>query len=427
MRRRFWRFVASIGIALIWLAVSAALAALWAQDLAGRLPGFYIVFVIAGIALLPGYLLCAMFLSNLLHFRLPPLAGSYLEPVTVLICARNEEAGIYDAVRHVAQQSYEGELHILCVDNGSSDGTLAELRRAEAELCTPQRRVRILSCSEPGKARALNTGLPYVDTEYFITVDADTALDRDAVRQIISRIVEENAACVAGNLLVRRADTWVQRMQIYDYLISIAAIKRYQGSYGATLVAQGAFSAYDTALVRQVGGWELCAGEDIVLTYRLMALGRSSLYEARALAYTEVPESLRALCRQRVRWGRGMLEGLYAVAPWRQAGFFSGYFEALNLSVTFLDLAYVFGFLTGCALLLLGLPWLVGWMTLLILPAVLISSASVYVFQRQLKGIRIEKSLSGALCFLLLFRALEAFCALTGYVQAVLRWRLVWK
>ena len=216
MRRKPWRFVASIGIALIWLAVSAALAARWAWGLAGRLPGFYIVFVIAGIALLPGYLLCSMFLSNLLHFRLPPVAGSYRQPITVLICARNEEAGVYDAVRHVTEQGYEGELHILCVDNGSSDSTQA-------------------------------------------------------------------------------------------------------------------------------------------------------------------------------------------------------------------DLAYVFGFLAGCALLLVGLDWLVGWMTLLILPAVLISSASVYAFQRRLKGIRIEKSLSGALYFLLLFRALEAFCALTGYAQAVLKRRLIWK
>ena len=68
-------------------------------------------------------------------------------------------------------------------------------------------------------------------------------------------------------------------MQIYDYLISIAAIKRFQGSYGSTLVAQGAFSAYDTQAVREAGGWEQCAGEDIVLTYRLLAQGRLSLYE----------------------------------------------------------------------------------------------------------------------------------------------------
>ena len=59
---------------------------------------------------------------------------------------------------------------------------------------------------------------------------------------------------MAGNLLAAEPKTWVGKMQIYDYLLSIAAVKRYQGSYGATLVAQGAFSAYETSAVRRIGG-----------------------------------------------------------------------------------------------------------------------------------------------------------------------------
>lgn len=108
-----------------------------------------------------------------------------------------------------------------------------------------------------------------------MTVDADTLLEKNALATILARRESSGAACVAGNLLVADTNRWVQRMQIYDYLISIAAVKRYQGSYGATLVAQGAFSAYETCAVKQIGGWTQGAGEDIVLTYRLLALAES--------------------------------------------------------------------------------------------------------------------------------------------------------
>ena len=79
-----------------------------------------------------------------------------------------------------------------------------------------------------------------------------------------------------------------------------------------------------------------------------------------AIGYTEVPHTLGALCRQRIRWARGMFDGLRAVAPWGQRSFFGGYFESLNLSIIFLDVAFIFGFWAGVVLLCLGRDWLVG-------------------------------------------------------------------
>ena len=102
------------------------------------------------------------------------------------------------------------------------------------------------ACAQCGAGKRANA--------IFITVDADTALDKNAICRIMQRITSSGAACVAGNLLVKDAVTFTQKMQIYDYLISIAAVKRFQGSYASTLVAQGAFSAYETRAVRGVGG-----------------------------------------------------------------------------------------------------------------------------------------------------------------------------
>lgn len=239
MRRKSWYFALSCGAALLWLALSSVLALPWLRYVAGRLPGWYALLVIMGIALLPGYLMCAMFLSNLLHARPKPPADPYREPVTVLICARNEAMGIYRTIAQVAAQGYAGTLEILCVDNGSTDGTQEEIRRAMADLAGPERIIRLLTCEQKGKANALNAGLRQVHTRYLITVDADTLLDKNAVDRMLRRIHHSGAACVAGNLLVKDPANAVQKMQIYDYLISIAAIKRFQGSYGSTLVRRG--------------------------------------------------------------------------------------------------------------------------------------------------------------------------------------------
>lgn len=296
-----------------------------------------------------------------------------------------------------------------------------------ADLAGPERIIRLLTCEQKGKANALNAGLRQAHTRYLITVDADTLLDKNAVDRMLRRIHHSGAACVAGNLLVKDPANAVQKMQIYDYLISIAAIKRFQGSYGSTLVAQGAFSAYDTDAVRRAGGWEQCAGEDIVLTYRLLAQGRKSLYEPAAIGYTEVPHTLGALCRQRIRWARGMFDGLRAVAPWGQRSFFGGYFESLNLSIIFLDVAFIFGFWAGVVLLCLGRDWLVGWMTLWTLPGLAINGLSVYAFQRRQEGAVIAHSAVGLLCFALVFQTLQSLCSLAGYAQAALQKPLRWK
>ena len=425
MKRR--TFVISTAGALTWLLLSSVIAGSWVREAAQRLPWCYTIWVVMGIALLPGYLTSAMFLSNMMHARPSAAPQEKAVPVSVLICARNEEKTIYRTIEAVVAQHYAAPIEILCVDNGSDDRTRREIKRAEQSLARPDRMIRLISCPVPGKANALNEGLSCIRTDAFVTVDADTLLEENALAAILARRESSGAACVAGNLLATGTDSWVGRMQIYDYLISIAAVKRYQGSYGVTLVAQGAFSDYETRAVRQLGGWTQGAGEDIVLTYWLLALGRASLYEPRAVGFTAVPRTLRSLWRQRARWARGMFEGLHAVKPWQQPTLYGGYFEALNLSVLYLDLAYVFGFLVGIVLALLGMPWLAGGATLLTLPALAVVMASVYAFQRRVAGVRVKNSVAGLLCFAVLFQPVQSLCSLDGYARALLGCGVRWK
>lgn len=418
------KFILSVGCGVLWLAVSVWLSLPWIEAVTGFLPAAYVWAVVIGIAFVPGYLMSAMFFSNLLHCKVK-CYPQVCEDTTVILCAHNEEAEIAHTIRAIFRQHYAGRICILAVDNASTDGTKEQIR-AMIRQAPANRPVRYLYCARPGKAHALNEGLAQVRTRHFITVDADTCLEKNAVQRIMNHIAATKKACVAGNLFVQNPTaSLTARMQNYDYLLSIAAVKRFQGSYNSTLVAQGAFSAYNTCAVREAGGWKQMMGEDIVLTYGMLENGGASGYEPAAVGYTKVPETLGGLYRQRRRWAMGMLEGLREVPPWRQRSY-ARYFTSVNLSIVYLDLAYLFGFVPGVILALLGYPCLVGLLTVFTALVGVGFFLSVYWYQKRL-NIPFKNTAVGFVLFLLFFQLVQSTAALQGYLCHLLGKKGEWK
>lgn len=422
MKRKFFY---TLLFASVWALIAILFAIGWASDVANYLPAIYTWWVIIGIALLPGFLMSGMFFSNLLHRKVhsyPPVS----EDTTVIMCAQNEEATIGAAIDSIKRQKYLGHIRLLVVDNCSTDATKSKIMTAasrSAAGCS----IEYLYCETPGKCFALNYALGFVNTCRFLTVDGDTFLEENAVQRIMNHLAAQGSACVAGSLFVHNAkESLFTRMQIYDYLVSIAAIKRYQGSYESTLVAQGAFSAYETAAVLRVGGWKECVGEDIVLTYRLLQQGYRSTYEPAAVGYTTVPKTLRGLYNQRKRWGTGMLEGLSAVKPWNQANGYSKYFTSLNFLIIYLDLAFLFGFVPGVILAFNGYFLFVGKLTLVALFVSVLLFSSVYRYQKRLH-IPFQNSLVGFFAFLLFFQLVQSTAAVHGYLAYLFRRPTTWK
>ena len=405
------KFILSVGFGTLWLAVSVWLSLPWIEAVSCFLPAAYVWAVVIGIAFLPGYLMSAMFFSNLLHNQVKTWP-QVCEDTTVILCAHNEQAQIAHTIRAIFRQNYAGRICILAVDNASTDGTRGQIE-AMMRQAPANRPVRYLYCARPGKSNVLNEGLRHVCTRHFLTVDADTCLEKNAVQRIMNHIVCGKKSCVAGNLFVQNPTaSLAAKMQNYDYLLSIAAVKRFQGSYRSTLVAQGAFSAYNTCAVRRAGGWKEVMGEDIVLTYQMLEKGGDSGYEPAAVGYTRVPETMGELYRQRRRWAMGMLEGLGEVPPWRQRGF-ARYFTGVNLSIVYLDIAYLFGFVPGVILALLGYPYLVGLLTVFTALVGVVFFLTVYRYQKRL-GIPFRNSLVGFVLFLLFFQLVQSTAALHG-------------
>ena len=425
------KFVLSWSVAALWVGFSVWVALPWVHDTARVITIVPTLVLISLLAFIPGAMVAFLVVSLLLD-RQPRLTVlSPTVPVTVIVAARNEEKVIGETIGYLAGQDYEGPMRVILVDNGSTDATTAVARAAAEESGVS---LRVLREATPGKAHALNRGLAVTDTPLVITLDADTVLQRSAIRLLVARYESspDDVVAVAGSVLVRnsRAGFWA-RVQEWDYFLGIASVKRMQGLYQGTLVAQGAFSLYETEAVRSVGAWPDAIGEDIVLTWKLLRLDRRVFFEPLAVAFTSAPEDLRTFARQRSRWARGMIEGLRTVPPWQQPRGFARVLTSLDLAIPFLDTAYVLAWLPGLVLACFGYFWLVGPMTVAVLP--LTGLAYGLLFRRQWRdvfkplGLVVRRNWLALLAFLVVYQVLMSAVSVRGYAQELLRLRRRWK
>jgi poly-beta-1,6-N-acetyl-D-glucosamine synthase len=434
-RRRYLpvtvKFALAQAVALSWLGLSVWLSLPWLGDLTAAITLVPAVLVVAFVAYLPGWLVAFLAVSLLLD-RQPPLRVS--DPragVTVLIAARNEAERIQETIGCIARQDYHGRLEVLVVDNGSTDGTRTVVEAYGAAIGLE---VRCIDEPQPGKSHALNTGLAAVATELVITLDADTLLHSQAVRRLVARQLSapDDVRAVAGSVLVRNSrETFWTQMQEWDYFLGIASVKRMQGLYQGTLVAQGAFSLYQTAALRAAGGWPDAIGEDIVLTWQLLRQGARVYYEPSAVAFTAAPSQLVHFARQRARWARGMMEGIRRVRPWTQPRWMARFLTGIDLLIPVLDLAYAAVWLPGLLLALTGRFWIVGSYTVAVLPLTLLVNLILYRYQRRqvfdVLGLRVRRNRLGFLAFVLVYQMLMSPVAVVGYAQELLGLRRRWK
>lgn len=384
-----------------------------------------------------GFLMFTLLASHYRAPRLDPPAGAWpageWPPVTVLIAALNEQQTIVRTLEHIAELAYEGPVEVILADNGSTDRTAELSALAGRQLGM---RYRCVSEVKPGKHHALNSALEHVETPLVVTVDADTLLHREALTRLVARIAEtpqdQHVCACAGALVPANAGAnLMTRMQQWDYRLGINGVKRMQAAYNSTLVAQGAFSAYWTEDLRAIGGWPDAIGEDIVLTWSLMSSRGLIQYEPVALSLTVVPTELRAFMHQRSRWARGMLEGLRAHPPRTQPRMLARLVAAIDYLVPLLDIGFIFFWVPGLILFVLGYPLIVGWWSMLLLPVTLILFGLLrrwqerHVFRRL--GFQPDADRRGFLGYLLGYQVLTSAASLRGYGQYLLKARRSWK
>lgn len=367
-------FVGSIS----WLFLSVYLSLPWLSDLSEVLGPYLAVYVIAFVAIIPGFMNAFIVLSLLLDAR--PIRKSIAEfpPVTVFVPAYNEEKSIRETVQSLLDQVYPGKLSITVINDGSSDGTAAEV---ESMLSSSSDLELINLPMNAGKSEALNDALSMCETELVMTVDADCWVLKDGVRHLVQRLLSDppNTQAVAGSILIRNSRVnWITQAQEWDYFLGIAAIKRIQSLFQGTLVAQGAFSIYRKQALEAVDGWPKTVGEDIVLSWRLLSQGYRIGHAEDACAFTICPTTVRQFVRQRQRWSRGLIEAFKDSPKLIVKRRFSTLFVVWNVLFPFMDLAYTLAFIPGILLAFFGIFWIVGPMTLALIPPSILLNQVMY-------------------------------------------------
>jgi poly-beta-1,6-N-acetyl-D-glucosamine synthase len=393
------RVVLTFVAGALWLCFSLWLSRNWIRTLGQDITPPLAFVVIAGIALIPGYLNIQL-LSSILLDHPPPLRFDIEFPaVTLLVAAYNEQASIAETLDYALRTDYPGRFEIVVADDGSTD------RTREVAESTPGVRV----------------------------VDAGPLLMPYSLRRAVARLLVSppDTVAVAGAVLVRNSrDNLLTRAQEWDYFLGIATVKRGQALLQGTLVAQGAFSVYDTTALKLVGGWPNRIGEDIVLTWGMLLQGGRSVFEPTAAAFTEVPVSWRAFARQRRRWARGMIEGLrdHGVGLLKQASFFS-HSVATNFTFPLLDAAFTLAFIPGVVLAIGGNFAIVGPMTLLVLPLNGVLGSVMYFHQRHVfrsVNLRVRQNRRGLLFYFFCYQFVMSPISLSGYVLETIRARRAW-
>lgn len=428
------KFICACLLAFSWTALSVWLSLPWVRDLAVVTSLAFAVITITFIAYVPGFM-NAFLLSSLLLDRKPPrIAVTTYPGATVLVAAYNEAQAIKDTLVSLSRQDYTGQVEILVLNDGSSDETLAIAEQAISELSYPQNiSMRVVDFGmNRGKSAVLNDGLAEAQHDLILTIDGDSWVKRDGLRKIVERLLSDpiDTQAVAGAVMVRNSrENFLCRAQEWDYFHGIASVKRMQGMYNGTLVAQGAFSIYRRKALEQVGGWPKCVGEDIVLSWALLRRNYRIGYADDALVFTNVPASIRQFALQRKRWSRGLMEAFKA--HWKLAfnRRMSTLFVWWNVCFLPLDIVYTLVFIPGLVLACFGHYYIAGPLTIAVLPLTILWNGIIFriqagVYKRE--GLLVRRNFGGFLFYSLAYSLLMQPVCVWGYMSELLGLRKRW-
>jgi poly-beta-1,6-N-acetyl-D-glucosamine synthase len=417
------RLLAAIGIAAGWVVFTFWASTVWFSALADHVGLMLAIFLLGGLAIVPGAMNMFVAASLVLDKRPPRRALARYPGVTVLIFVRNQAQSVMETIESIRQQEYPGPFEVIVIDDASTDQsaqTVAQLR---------YRWVKVLKQSKNrGKAAALNRGLEMAQHELIVTIDADSLLFGDALWSLVEHYVAGGGdmRAVSGCVLVRNSRAnWLTRAQEWDFFHGLASMKRMQSLYQGTVIAEGAFSIFDREALREVGGWRTDVAEDIVMTWDFLQRGWRVGFAEDACCFAIVPSDITSFVQQRMRGARATLRALreFPTELLQKRG--STLFVIWHLLFPWTDLAFTLGFLPGIVVAAAYSSYLlVGPLALALLPAVLLMNMMIFFAMRSMfadQGLRIRRNLGGFLIYTFGYGLLLQPARVLGYASELLR------
>lgn len=333
--------------------------AVWARDwMLDTAQWIALVVIVTGLAQTTFYIVQLVYAAIALHNRPPVPRGATLwrrysdqaPPIAVIAPAYNEELTVVESVRSLLALHYPN-FEVLLVNDGSKDGTLARviaefgLKRVGRYIdnsvthqpirgfyASPDLpRLLVIDKENGGKADALNAGINAARSPLFCAIDADSILETDALLRVVRPFIDYPGETVAVGGTIRIANgctidagrvtcvrlprNFLALVQIMEYLRAFLMARLALGQMQALTVISGAFGLFSRQRVVEVGGYSHgTVGEDMELVIKLhrhmrdLKLAYRIDFIPEPVCWTECPEDLGVLARQRSRWQRGALE-----------------------------------------------------------------------------------------------------------------------
>lgn len=232
----------------------------------------------------------------------PPLPRT--PPITFLVPCHNDQAIIAETIEYLLLNQKYPDFEVIAINDGSRDGT----GRILDQLAARHPRLRVIHlASNQGKAVGLTTGALLTRNEFLVCIDSDALLDPYAAHWMMWHFMSSaRVGAVTGNPRIRNRSTLFGRVQVGEFSSTAGLLKRAQRTYGRLFTMSGVIAGFRKSALHEQGYWSPdMLTEDIDITWKLEIGKWDVRFEPRALCWILMPETLRGLWRQRLRWAMG--------------------------------------------------------------------------------------------------------------------------
>ncbi|MFA5460477.1 MAG: poly-beta-1,6-N-acetyl-D-glucosamine synthase [Sulfurimonas sp.] len=229
--------------------------------------------------------------------------------VSILIPCYNEGQNAIETITYALDVIYP-EFEVIAINDGSKDDTLEIL----VALAKDNPRLKVVNLAQnQGKALALQAGSLLAKYEYLVCIDGDALIDPYCVYWMAKHFVRyPQVAAVTGNPRIRNRTSLLGKIQVGEFSSIVGMIKRAQRSFGRLFTVSGVITGFRKSAVHEVGYWSPdMLTEDIDITWKLQRNGWDVRFEPKSLVWILMPETIKGLWNQRLRWAMGGVQVMF--------------------------------------------------------------------------------------------------------------------
>ncbi len=236
----------------------------------------------------------------------------YFPFVSIIVPVYNEGKVLRASIESLLDIDYSN-YEIIIVNDGSTDDTAAvgETLVGYQKGRSGMVKVSLLNKPNGGKSKALNAGIQYSEAQFVLCMDGDSQLTPNTLRMAVRHFTDPYIGAVAGNVKVQNRKKVITDLQALEYLEGLNMARSAQGFLQLVNIIPGPIGLFRKTALRDAGFYSSDTfAEDADVTLKILAKGWKIVYEPNAVAYTEAPETIYQLLKQRYRWTRGILQAI---------------------------------------------------------------------------------------------------------------------